>query len=121
MSNLYKVFFTSILFSIVFSNSYAVSSAPQNRTNKLGSDPHKTLAKVSVVASSKKNKINLNLASAQEISTFKGIGPKRSQAIVEFRTSHGVFKKLEDLSLVKGISKRFIEKNYAQLKNTFIL
>lgn len=64
-------------------------------------------------------KIDLNRASAKEIAKFKGFGPKRSQAIVDYRNIHGIFKKFDDLSLVKGISKRFVEKKLIKLKETF--
>lgn len=65
-------------------------------------------------------KTNLNVASSKAIAdAFKGIGPKRAQAIVDYRLSHGPFKSIEDLHLVKGISKYFVNKYIEQLKQAF--
>ncbi len=68
----------------------------------------KTTGKAKVV--NKVEKININTASAEELTKLKGIGPKKAKAIVEFRKKNGKFKKLEDLMLVKGIGKKTFEK-----------
>ncbi len=52
--------------------------------------------------------INLNTASAQELQTLPGIGPKLAARIIEHRQKHGPFKRPQDLLIVRGISaKRF--------------
>ena len=121
MSNLSKTVFTSFCCFLALSNAYALSNENKNSSQKPVSSLHQTGVKAPAVTINVKDKINLNQASAKKISKFKGLGPKRSQAIVDFRNANGVFTKLEDLSLVKEISKRFIEKNHNQLKETFIL
>lgn len=66
--------------------------------------------------------IHLNQADVDTISqSFKGIGPKRAEAIVAYREAHGGFKSIEELALVKGIGKQFVEKNLAQLQATYSL
>ena len=62
------------------------------------------------VASGKEVRINLNTASAQQLTSLKGIGTKKAEAIVAFRKEHGNFKKSEDLMLVKGIGPKLYEK-----------
>ncbi|HZV33237.1 MAG TPA: helix-hairpin-helix domain-containing protein [Verrucomicrobiae bacterium] len=47
--------------------------------------------------------ININTASAGDLERLPGIGPARSQAIVEYRTQNGPFKSPEDIMNVKGI------------------
>lgn len=56
--------------------------------------------------------VDVNSASAEEMAAiFKGIGLKKAQAIVDYRNEHGVFKSVEDLTLVKGIGPSLLERN----------
>jgi len=48
-------------------------------------------------------KININTATAEELDALPGIGPVKSQAIVEYRNQHGPFKTIEEVENVKGI------------------
>ena len=57
-------------------------------------------------------KLNINTANANQIAKIlKGIGKVKSRAIVDFRNKNGVFKNIDDLILVKGISKKLVERN----------
>ena len=56
-------------------------------------------------------KINLNKATAAELSQLKGIGMKYAEKIVEFRDKNGPFKQVEDLLKVQGIGPKILEKN----------
>ena len=56
--------------------------------------------------------VNVNSADAATLSReLKGIGMKRAQAIVEYRTKHGPFKSADELALVKGIGPAALAKN----------
>lgn len=56
--------------------------------------------------------VNINQASADELATMLiGIGSEKAKLIVEYRTEHGQFVQIDDLSNVKGIGKTTIEKN----------
>ncbi len=56
--------------------------------------------------------VNINTADAATLSReLKGIGMKRAQAIVEYRTKHGPFKSADELALVKGIGPAALAKN----------
>ncbi|EFX90556.1 DNA uptake protein [Actinobacillus ureae] len=58
------------------------------------------------------NLININTATAAEIQDkLVGIGAKKAQAIVEYRTKNGAFGSLEQLTDVSGIGKATLEKN----------
>jgi competence protein ComEA len=56
-------------------------------------------------------KVNINTASAKELATLSGIGPRVAERIVEYRESHGPFKKPEDLRKVEGVGKALWERN----------
>ena len=56
--------------------------------------------------------INLNTATAAQIASLPGIGPKAAQRIVEYRQKNNGFKKIEELMNVKGIG----EKSFLKLK-----
>jgi competence protein ComEA len=56
-------------------------------------------------------KINVNTASAQELTELKGVGPKYAARIVAYREKNGPFKTLQDLRQVKGIGPKTIENN----------
>ncbi len=50
--------------------------------------------------------ININTASAAELTSLPGIGPVRAQAIVDFRNKRGRFSKPADLLDVKGLGPK---------------
>ena len=54
--------------------------------------------------------ININTASVDQLTTLKGIGQKKAQAIIAFREKNGKFKKVEDVMLVKGIGQKMFDK-----------
>jgi comEA protein len=53
--------------------------------------------------------VNVNSATAEELSLLPGVGPAKAQAILEYRKEHGAFKRVEDLSEVKGIGDKALE------------
>ena len=54
--------------------------------------------------------VNVNTASAEELSLLPGVGPARARAIVELRQQRGGFKRVEDLLEVKGIGDASLAK-----------
>lgn len=67
-------------------------------------------------------KINLNTASLEDLMhAIKGIGKHRAEAILHYRQAHGAFKNLTDLSNVRGIGIRFVQKHREELEKRFAL
>lgn len=61
--------------------------------------------------------VNINKASAEEIdAALNGIGLKTARAIVTFREKQGPFKSIEQLTDVKGVGDKTVEKNRANIK-----
>jgi len=56
--------------------------------------------------------VNLNTATAEQLATIPGVGPKMAERIIDYRQKNGSFKKLEDLMNVSGIG----EKNFLKMK-----
>lgn len=55
-------------------------------------------------------KVNINAATADQLTALPGIGPSYAQRIVEYREKNGPFKKVEDLLNVTGIGEKTFEK-----------
>lgn len=55
-------------------------------------------------------KVNINTASAEELTSLKGIGQTRAESIVAYRQEHGAFAAVEDLKEVSGIGDATYQK-----------
>jgi len=56
--------------------------------------------------------VNVNTADAKTLTeSLQGIGEKKAEAIVQYRTENGAFNTLSDLTNVKGIGEKTVEKN----------
>jgi competence protein ComEA len=60
-------------------------------------------------------KININTASVEELDKLPGIGPSIAGAIIDYRTTNGPFKQIEDINEVKGIGDALFEKIKEQI------
>ena len=56
------------------------------------------------------SRIDINTATAAQLETVKGIGPKTAAEIIKYRTEHHGFKSVEELKQVKGIGDKTLEK-----------
>lgn len=56
------------------------------------------------------NKVSINTASIEELTTIPGIGETKAKSIIEHREENGLFKTIEDLMNVKGIGESTFEK-----------
>lgn len=55
-------------------------------------------------------KVNINTATAQELTTLPGIGQAKAEAIIKHREANGPFKSVDQLTEVKGIGDKILEK-----------
>jgi competence ComEA-like helix-hairpin-helix protein len=58
------------------------------------------------------NAININAATVSELAKLPNIGPRTAEAIVQFRTVHGPFRRPEQLLQIRGVS----EERFAELR-----
>lgn len=73
-----------------------------NMTISTGTNPAST--------SKGEEKININMASAEELQNLPGIGPSKAEAIIAHRENSGLFQTIDDLKLVAGIGDKTFEK-----------
>jgi competence protein ComEA len=56
-------------------------------------------------------KININKASAEELTQLQGVGSTYAEHIVQYREAHGPFTNAEDIMKVPGIGPKTWEEN----------
>ncbi|MCW2478478.1 ComEA family DNA-binding protein [Candidatus Symbiopectobacterium sp. NZEC135] len=59
--------------------------------------------------------VNINTATAQQLTQLQGIGMRRAEAIVQYRDENGPFTDIAQLQEVPGIGPMLIENNRARL------
>jgi competence protein ComEA len=64
----------------------------------------------SAAAKAPTGKVNINTATAAQLSELPGVGEKLAARIVEFRTKQGPFKSTQELMNVKGIGEKNLQK-----------
>ena len=60
--------------------------------------------------------ININRATEAELVGLDGIGSSKAQAIILYREMFGGFKSVDELTKVKGIGAKIVEKNRRRLR-----
>lgn len=64
------------------------------------------------LAATPAERVNINTADAATLDrVLVNIGPSKAQAIVDYRKTHGPFRSIDQLALVKGVGLKTIEKN----------
>jgi comEA protein len=85
----------------------AVSAAAASAQNKATTP--RAAATVTATATAP---VNLNTATAEQLATIPGVGPRMAERIIDYRQKNGGFKKLEDLMNVSGVG----EKSFLKMK-----
>lgn len=90
----FKGLICALLLLITFSGAtYA------NNQTTIGNQEQKTLQQSAA-------RININQATAEQLSSLPGIGPAKAKAIIAAREQQGNFTNSADLQAVKGIGKK---------------
>ena len=56
--------------------------------------------------------VNINTATVEELAEgIKGVGINKAKAIVQYRDEHGAFKSVDQLTQIKGIGDKTVERN----------
>lgn len=90
-----------------------VVSFAANAATSTGADtaPAASTATAKATASAASTaKVNINTATVEQLRTLKGIGESKAQAVIDYRTAHGPFKTVDDLTSVKGFSSKTLAK-----------
>lgn len=61
------------------------------------------------IAPAKSEKININIASVEELEALPGIGIVTAKRIVDYRKKNPPFRKVEELLIIRGISRNRLE------------
>ena len=56
-------------------------------------------------------KVNINTATIEGLSTLKYVGPKTAQAIIDYRQANNGFKAPEQITQVKGVGEKTFQAN----------
>jgi competence protein ComEA len=62
--------------------------------------------------------VNINTATKEELTSLKGIGEKRAQDIIDYRTKNGPFKSVDELEKVPGIGPGTMKQIRSELTTT---
>jgi competence protein ComEA len=62
-------------------------------------------------------KVDLNAATVEQLDALPGVGPVTAQRILEWRTRHGRFARVEQLREIEGIGER----RFAQLRELVVV
>ncbi len=66
------------------------------------------------VAAADSGLVNINTATKEELMTLSGIGESKAQAIIDYRTQNGAFRRTEDIMNISGIK----EGAYSKIKDS---
>jgi len=59
--------------------------------------------------------VNINTADVKELMKLEGVGRRVAEKIVEYRDTHGPFKKPDELRKVEGVGSGLWERNRARI------
>ncbi|MDF9843974.1 MULTISPECIES: helix-hairpin-helix domain-containing protein [unclassified Paenibacillus] len=91
-------------------DSDAAGTGAQGTAGGGGTDAAGIAGAAGSTAAAADGRVNVNTADAAALMNLPGIGEKKAQAIIDYRSSKGAFRSLADLGKVKGIGPKMLEK-----------
>ncbi|OGT50362.1 MAG: hypothetical protein A3E82_04950 [Gammaproteobacteria bacterium RIFCSPHIGHO2_12_FULL_38_11] len=106
-----RLIFTCVAALLLFSNlSFAVD------LNAVNPNHHGRHAGAKIAT----QPVDINHADVTQLTSLKGVGPAKANAIIMYRTKNGPFKTTADLSKVKGIKAKTVAKLEAKNPNLIV-
>lgn len=102
--NLFSIFVVLAIALLISASPVTFAADKQTKKQSEAVSQSTTTKKVESV-------VNINRAGIPDLTTLSGIGEKKAIAIVKYRDANGKFKTIEQLTEVKGIGTKIIEKN----------
>lgn len=105
----------SVLMAVIFCCVIGFSTLPDEayaKSNSKGVTAQKAAAETKAVLQN----LDINSADKDLLVQLPGVGPKTADAIIEYRKANGEFKKIDDLTNVKGIGNKKLLKLKPYLK-----
>jgi competence protein ComEA len=93
----------------------ATQQAHDQRLKTSDTEAKHYLSKPTLNANTSGDKVNLNTANIEQLQQLHGIGQKKAEAIVDYRSKNGKFKTIEEIQQVKGIGPALYSKNRLRL------
>lgn len=87
----------------------------------MASETHQAATHHPVAIKTATTPVDINKADEAQFTTLKGIGPKKAEAIIAYRTQHGAFKSVNDLTHVKGIGEKSLARLESKNPNRIII
>lgn len=114
-SEIWAVGITAALFLLLLGFQYGARRAPAEITvTELGT-PAPTAVETAEPEPPADALININTADEAALRTLQGVGEVLAQRIVDYRTEHGPFQSVDELTNVKGIGSGILETNRERL------
>lgn len=114
-SETWAVGITAALFLLLLGFQYGARRAPAEITvTELGT-PAPTAVETAEPEPPADAPININTADEAALRTLQGVGEVLAQRIVDYRTEHGPFQSVDELTNVKGIGSGILETNRERL------
>jgi competence protein ComEA len=111
MKNANKTLVHKALSVLLFSSAVLLTPFAIAAGGEEAVDPHAVVTESvqpagSALSAEYQQKVNINLASYEQLIALPGIGRVKAAAIINYRKEVGMFKALEDIQNIKGIGQK---------------
>lgn len=76
---------------------------------KIGEEDQPVITQNANMSGNNSDKVNVNNATAEELTKLNGIGPSKAEAIITYREENGPFTEIDDLLQVSGIGEKTLD------------